>query len=148
MTTAFVAKHKNISSIFWNMLFAWMFTLQTTFFLIFFIVCFFALLCVIFWYQLYMLLHRLPVRPSKYAIPKRSLISCLYSLELTLSVPEAGVLKKLSLASLAKLSRLKYSWQSLVWPKPAIVDLESTIGRCSHPANPHLIPQAVWNTWG
>jgi hypothetical protein len=37
---------------------------------------------------------------------------------------EAGVLKKLSLAGIAKLSRLKYSWQRFVWPQPTIVDSE------------------------
>jgi hypothetical protein len=56
----------------------------------------------------------------------------------------AGVLKKLSLAGLAKLSRLRYSRLrfGLVWPQPAIVDSESTIGRCTKPAKSQLIPQS------
>ncbi len=41
---------------------------------------------------------------------------------------EAGVLKKLSLAGIAKLSRLKYRWLSFVWPQPTIMDSELTIG--------------------
>ena len=33
--------------------------------------------------------------------------------------------------------------KGLVWPEPAVVDSESTIGRCStQPANSQLIPQS------
>jgi hypothetical protein len=46
------------------------------------------------------------------------------------SHPEAGVLKKLILAGIAKLSRLKYRWLKFVWPKPIIMDSELTIGWC------------------
>ncbi len=35
---------------------------------------------------------------------------------------EAGVLKKLSLAGIAKLSRLKYNWLRFVWPQPTFGD--------------------------
>ncbi len=48
---------------------------------------------------------------------------------------EMGVLKKLSLAGIAKLSRLKYRWLRFVWPKP-------TIGWCTQPANSQLILQS------
>ncbi len=43
---------------------------------------------------------------------------------------EAGVLKKLSIAGIAKLSRLKYRWLKFVWPQPTIMDSELTIGWC------------------
>ena len=56
---------------------------------------------------------------------------------------EAGVLKKLSLAGLAKLSRLRHSGLRLVWPQPAIVYSEFTIGQCTQPANSQLIPQSI-----
>ncbi len=52
-----------------------------------------------------------------------------------LTVPKAAVLKKLSLAGLEGIADLY-----LVWPKPAIVDSESKIGRCTQPAN--SIPQS------
>jgi hypothetical protein len=48
---------------------------------------------------------------------------------------EVGVLKKLSLAGIAKLSRLKYRWLRFVWPEP-------TIGWCTQPANSQLILQS------
>ncbi len=48
---------------------------------------------------------------------------------------EVGVLKKLSLAVIAKLSRLKYRWLRFVWPEP-------TIGWCTQPANSYLILQS------
>ncbi len=53
------------------------------------------------------------------------------------SCTEAWVLQKLSLAGIAKLSRLKYSWLRFVWPQPTIVDSELTIGWCTK-----LIPQS------
>jgi hypothetical protein len=55
---------------------------------------------------------------------------------------DAGVLNKLSLAGVAKLSRLKYRWLRFVWPQPTIMDSELTIGWCTQPANPQLIPQS------
>ncbi len=48
---------------------------------------------------------------------------------------EVGVLKKLSLAGIAKLSRLKYRLLRFVWPEP-------TIGWCTQPANSQLILQS------
>jgi hypothetical protein len=48
---------------------------------------------------------------------------------------EAGVLKKLSLAGIAKLSRLKYSRLRVVWPQPIIVESELKIGWCTHAAD-------------
>ncbi len=55
---------------------------------------------------------------------------------------EAGVLKKLSLAGIAKLSRLKYRWLRFVWPQTTIMDSELTIGWCkqliSHSSMKHL----------
>jgi hypothetical protein len=48
---------------------------------------------------------------------------------------EAGVLKNLSLAGLAKLSRQRFGW-----PQPALVDSESTIGRCTQPDTQYEIP--------
>ncbi len=56
---------------------------------------------------------------------------------------EAVVLKKLSLAGIAKLSRLKYSWLRLVWPQPTFVDSELTIGWCTQ-----LIPQSSMKNLG
>jgi hypothetical protein len=50
---------------------------------------------------------------------------------------EAGVLNKLNLAGIAKLSRLKYRWLRFVWPQPTIMDSELTIGWCKQP-----IPQS------
>ncbi len=55
---------------------------------------------------------------------------------------EGGVLKKLSLAGIAKLSRLKYRWLRFAWHQPTIMDSELTIGWCTQPANPQLIPQS------
>ncbi len=46
---------------------------------------------------------------------------------------EAGVLKKLSLAGLAKLSRLRYSWLRFGLAQ---------IGQCTQPTNSQLIPQS------
>jgi hypothetical protein len=57
--------------------------------------------------------------------------------------PEGRVLKKLSIAGLAKLSRL-----GMVWPQPAIVDSESMIDRCAQPANSQLIPQSMMKYLG
>ncbi len=51
------------------------------------------------------------------------------------SPKEMGVLKKLSLAGIAKLSRLKYRWLRFVWPEP-------TIGWCTQPANSQLLLQS------
>ncbi len=48
---------------------------------------------------------------------------------------DVGVLKKLSLADIAKLSRLKYRWLRFVWPEP-------TIGWCTQPVNLQLILQS------
>jgi hypothetical protein len=48
---------------------------------------------------------------------------------------EVGVLKKLSVAGIAKLSRLKYRWLRFVWPEP-------TIGWCTQPVNSQLILQS------
>jgi hypothetical protein len=61
--------------------------------------------------------------------------------------PEAGVLKKLSLAGLAKLSRLRCTCNllSLVWPQPAIMDSETTVGRCTKQANSQLRQEFLRN---
>ncbi len=64
------------------------------------------------------------------------------------SLKEAGVLKKLSLAGIAKQSQLKYNWLRFVWPQPTIVDSELTIGLCTQPANSQLIPQSRSETPG
>ncbi len=66
------------------------------------------------------------------------------------SRPEAGVLKKFSLAGLAKLRRLRYfiADKGLVWSQPAIMDSECTIGRCTQPTNSQLVHRAWWNTLG
>ncbi len=56
------------------------------------------------------------------------------------SPTEAGVLKKFSLAGIAKLSQLKYSCLRFVWPLPTIVDSELTIGWCTQLIE--LIPQS------
>jgi hypothetical protein len=60
--------------------------------------------------------------------------------------PEAGVLKKLSLAGLAKLSRLMLLLtKGFVWPQPALVLSESTIGWCWCT---QLIPQSMMKYLG
>jgi hypothetical protein len=57
-----------------------------------------------------------------------------------------GSFKEIKLSWLSyKLSRLRYS---LVWPQPAIVDAESTIGWCTQPANSQLIPQSMMKYLG
>jgi hypothetical protein len=56
---------------------------------------------------------------------------------LEVAVGRREFLKKLSLAGIAKLSRLKYSWLRFVWPQPTFVDAELTIGWCTQ-----LIPQS------
>ncbi len=50
---------------------------------------------------------------------------------------EAGVLKKLSLAGYG------IAVSGLVWPQPAIIDSETTIGWCTQPANSQLSPQSM-----
>jgi hypothetical protein len=55
---------------------------------------------------------------------------------------DEGVLKKLSLACLAKLSRLMYSWLRFGLAS------ESTIGQCAKPANSQLIPQIMMKYLG
>jgi hypothetical protein len=62
--------------------------------------------------------------------------------------PEAGVLKKLSLAGIAKLSRLRFSCLRFVWPQPAVVDSVSTISRYTQSANSQLIPQSLMKYLG
>ncbi len=57
---------------------------------------------------------------------------------------EAGVLKKLSLAGLAKLSPLRYSWLRFGLVSAGYCGLgESTIGWCTQPANSQLIPLSM-----
>ncbi len=64
------------------------------------------------------------------------------------TITEAGVLKKLSLAGLAKLSRLRYSWLRFGRPQQAIVDSEPTIGWCTQPANTQLISRNMMKYLG
>jgi hypothetical protein len=33
--------------------------------------------------------------------------------------------------------------KGLIWPQPAILDSDFTIGRCTQPANSQLIPQSM-----
>ncbi len=73
-------------------------------------------------------LRRLPLTSSIF----RKNAMCYYIPVHTFSHLEAGVLKKFSLAD-----------KGLVWPQPAIVDSESTIGQCTKPAHSLLIPQST-----
>ncbi len=56
------------------------------------------------------------------------------------AVPEAGVLKKLSLACLAKLSRLRYSWVRFGLASAGYRGL--VVHDSTQPANSQLIPQS------
>jgi hypothetical protein len=61
--------------------------------------------------------------------------------------PEAGVLKKLSLASFAKLSRLSFSWLRIGLASVSYPGLGVHDGPCTQPANSQLIPQSTMKAW-
>jgi hypothetical protein len=56
--------------------------------------------------------------------------------------PEAVVLKKLGLAGLAKLTKFRFVLSRLLWTR------ESTLGRCTQPANSQLIPRSMMKYLG